>query len=196
MHEQTTESFTTTSKRAALAVATFGAFMGPFDSSVVTLALPSIGSDLGGNVVSLGWVATAYVLGLTLCVIPFGRLADIRGRRRIYALGVALFTLTSAICGLSPSLTTLIATRFFQGVAAAMMAGNSIALLSVVFPVNERGKALGINTAAVYVGLALGPSLGGFLVQNLGWRSVFFVNVPIGILVIPLALLKIQDEKI
>jgi len=196
MQERSSESFTATSRRAALAVATFGAFMGPFDGSVVTLALPSIGSDLGGNVVSLGWVATAYVLGLTICVIPFGRLADIRGRRRVYALGVALFTLTSAICGLSPSLTTLIATRFFQGVAAAMMAGNSIALLSAVFPVNERGKALGINTAAVYVGLALGPSLGGFLVQNLGWRSVFYVNVPIGILVIPLALFKIQDEKI
>ncbi len=196
MHEQATENFTATSKRAALAVATFGAFMGPFDGSVVTLALPSIGGDLGGNVVSLGWVATAYVLGLTICVIPFGRLADIRGRRRVYAVGVALFTLTSAICGLSPSLTTLITTRFFQGIAAAMMAGNSIALLSTVFPVNERGKALGINTAAVYVGLALGPSLGGFLVQNLGWRSVFFVNVPIGILVIPLTLLKIQDEKL
>jgi len=196
MHKQATENFTKTSKRAALAVATFGAFMGPFDGSVVTLALPSIGGDLGGNVVSLGWVATAYVLGLTICVIPFGRLADIRGRRRVYAVGVALFTMTSAICGLSPSLTALIATRFLQGVAAAMMAGNSIALLSTVFPVNERGKALGINTAAVYVGLALGPSLGGFLVENFGWRSVFFVNVPIGMLVIPLVLLKIQDERI
>jgi EmrB/QacA subfamily drug resistance transporter len=196
MHEQSIDNFTTTSKRAALAVATFGAFMSPFDGSVVTLALPSIGSDLGGNVISLGWVATAYVLGLTICVIPFGRLADIRGRRRIYALGVALFTLTSAICGVSPSLTTLIAMRFFQGVAAAMMAGNSIALLSAVFPVNERGKALGINTAAVYIGLALGPSLGGFLVQHLGWRSVFYVNVPIGIFVVPLALFKVQDEAI
>ena len=168
MHEQVPQSFTTTSKRAALAVARFCDFRSPFDGSVVTLALPSIGSDLGGDVVSLGWVATAYVLGLTICVIPFGRLADIRGRRRVYTLGVALFTLTSAICGLSPSLPTLIATRFFQGVAAAMMAGNSIPLLSAAFPVNERGKALGINTAAVYVGLAPGPSRGGFLVPNLG----------------------------
>jgi EmrB/QacA subfamily drug resistance transporter len=196
MHEESTEHFTTGSKRVALTVATFGAFMTPFDGSVVTLALPSIGRDLGGDVVSLGWVATAYVLGLTICVIPFGRLADIRGRGRVYALGVALFTLASAICGLSPSLDILIATRFVQGVAAAMMAGNSIALLTAVFPAKERGKVLGINTATVYVGLSVGPSLGGFLVENLGWRSVFYVNVPIGIIVVALALLKLQREKV
>jgi EmrB/QacA subfamily drug resistance transporter len=194
MNKASAENFTGTSKSAALAVATFGAFMTPFDGSVVTLALPSIGRDLGGSVVSLGWVATAYVLGLTICVIPFGRLADIRGRRLVYVLGVALFTLTSALCGLSLSLKVLIATRFFQGVAAAMMAGNSIALLTAIFPAHERGKALGINTAAVYVGLSVGPSLGGFLVETLGWRSVFYVNVPIGLAVIALALLKIQDE--
>jgi EmrB/QacA subfamily drug resistance transporter len=197
MHDESTVNFDTSSRRLiVLIVATFGAFMTPFDGSVVTLALPSIGRDLGGDVVSLGWVVTAYVLGLTICVLPFGRLADIRGRGRVYALGVALFTLASATCGLSPSLTSLIATRFVQGVAAAMMAGNSIALLTAVFPVNERGKVLGINTATVYIGLALGPSLGGFLVQNLGWRSVFYVNVPIGLLIVPLALLKIRDEKI
>ena len=175
-------------------VATFGAFMTPFDGSVVTLALPSIGKDLGGTVVTLGWVATAYVLGLTICVIPFGRLADIRGRGRIYAVGVSLFTLASALCGLSPSLNVLIANRFLQGVGAAMMAGNSIALLTAVFPANERGKVLGINTATVYVGLSVGPSLGGLLVEYLGWRSAFFVNVPIGIIVIVLALLKLPRE--
>jgi EmrB/QacA subfamily drug resistance transporter len=195
MHTESTENFTTTSKRVTLAVATFGAFMTPFDGSVVTLALPSIGRDLGGNVVSLGWVATAYVLGLTICVIPFGRLADIRGRGRVYALGVALFTLASASCGLAPSLNSLIAMRFIQGVAAAMMAGNSIALLTSVFPANERGKVLGINTATVYVGLSVGPSLGGFLVEYLGWRSVFYVNVPIGTAVVLLALFKLQREK-
>lgn len=191
-----TEGFTTTSKRAALAVATFGAFMTPFDGSVVNLALPSIGRELGGDVVSLGWITTAYVLGLTICVIPFGRLADIRGRRLVYVLGVALFTLASAVCGFSSSLTSLIATRFIQGVAAAMMAGNSIALLTTVFPAKERGKALGINTAAVYIGLALGPSIGGFLVESLGWRSVFYVNVPIGMGVIVLALLKIPADAV
>lgn len=190
------QGFTTTSKRIALTVATFGAFMTPFDGSVVTLALPAIGGDLGGDVVSLGWVATAYVLGLTICVIPFGRLADIRGRKGVYAFGVALFTITSVMCGLSPSLNFLIAARFVQGVAAAMMAGNAIALLSSVFPPHERGKALGINTATVYVGLALGPSLGGFLVEAVGWRSVFYVNVPFGMVVVPLTLFKIQAEEV
>lgn len=144
----------------------------------------------------MSFITTAYVLGLTICVIPFGRLADIRGRRLVYVLGVALFTLASAVCRFSSSLTSLIATRFIQGVAAAMMAGNSIALLTTVFPAKERGKALGINTAAVYIGLALGPSIGGFLVESLGWRSVFYVNVPIGMGVIVLALLKIPADAV
>jgi EmrB/QacA subfamily drug resistance transporter len=195
MQREAPENLSTTSKRVVLTVATFGAFMTPFDGSVVTLALPSIGKELGGDVVSLGWVATSYVLGLTICVIPFGRLADIRGRGRIYALGVALFTLASVLCGLVPSLRALIAARFVQGVAAAMMAGNSIALLASIFPAHERGKVLGINTATVYIGLSVGPSLGGFLVQNLGWRSVFFVNVPVGIIVVALALLKLPRER-
>ena len=188
------ESFTIASKRAALAVATFGAFMTPFDGSVVNLALPSIGREFGSNVVALGWIATAYVLGLTICVIPFGRLADIRGRRRIYVVGVALFTAASAACGFAFSLTTLIAARFVQGVASAMMAGNSIALLTTIFPPRERGKALGIHTAAVYIGLSLGPSVGGFLVESLGWRSVFYVNLPIGAGVIALALTKVPRD--
>src|SRR5438874_5272917 len=196
MQQVATENFTRTSKRVALIVATFGSFLTPFDGSVVTLALPSIGKDLGGNVISLGWIATAYVLGLTICVIPFGRTADIRGRGRIYAIGVGLFTLASALCGLAPSLNGLIAMRILQGVAAAMMAGNSIALLTSVFPTNERGKVLGINTGTVYIGLSVGPSLGGFLVQHLGWRSAFFVNVPIGIIVVLLALFKLQRETI
>lgn len=196
MQRESTEPVSNTAKRIVLIVATFGSFMTPFDGSVVTLALPTIGRDLGGDVVSLGWVATAYVLGLTICVIPFGRLADIRGRGRIYALGVGLFTFASALCSLAPSLYALIATRFIQGVAAAMMAGNSIALLTSVFPPNERGKVLGINTGTVYIGLSVGPSLGGFLVEHFGWRSVFYVNVPIGTVVVLLALFKLQREKI
>jgi len=194
MAPETAQTITRSSKRIALIVATFGSFMTPFDGSVVTLALPSIGRDLGGDVVTLGWAATAYVLGLTVCVIPFGRLADIRGRGRIYSLGVGLFTCASALCGLAPSLPVLIAMRVLQGVSAAMMAGNSIALLTSVFPANERGKVLGINTATVYVGLSVGPSLGGLLVQHLGWRSVFYVNVPIGAVVVLLALFKLKRE--
>jgi len=196
MQHVSAEPVSNTAKRIVLIVATFGSFMTPFDGSVVTLALPTIGKDLGGDVVSLGWVATAYVIGLTICVIPFGRLADIRGRGRIYALGVGLFTFASLLCSLAPSLNALIATRFIQGVAAAMMAGNSIALLTGVFPASERGKVLGINTGTVYVGLSVGPSLGGFLVEHFGWRSVFYVNVPIGTVVVLLALFKLQREKI
>jgi EmrB/QacA subfamily drug resistance transporter len=188
------EPFTTAAKRAALAVATFGAFMTPFDGSVVNLALPTIGHAFHSDVVALGWIATSYVLGLTISVIPFGRLADIRGRRSIYVIGVALFTVASAFCGFSFSLGSLIAARFVQGVAAAMMAGNSIALLTTIFPPHERGKALGIQTAAVYIGLSLGPSVGGFLVESLGWRSVFYVNVPIGAGVIALALTKVPRD--
>src|SRR5262249_4668412 len=134
------ESHTKASKRAALAVATFGAFMTPFDGSVVNLALPTIAHEFQSDVVALGWIATSYVLALTICVIPCGRLADIRGRRLICVIGVALFTTASAFCGLAFSLASLIAARFVQGVAAAMMAGNSIALLTSIFPAQERGK--------------------------------------------------------
>ncbi|MEM3832103.1 MAG: MFS transporter [Thermoprotei archaeon] len=188
-------SFSHTSKIIVLIVATFASFMTPFDSSIVNLAIPSIGKDLGGNIELLGWIPIAYLMALSIFFIPFGRLADIHGRKLIFVLGISTFVEGSLACSLSPSLPLLIAFRFIQGLGSAMMGGTAIALITSVFPPGERGKALGINTAAVYVGLSLGPPLGGFLVQYLGWRSIFYVNIPIGIIVIILTLIKIHEKN-
>lgn len=189
-------SFSYASKIIVLIVATFASFMTPFDSSVVNLAIPSIGNDLGGNLELLGLIPIAYLIALSIFFIPFGRLADMYGRKLIFILGVSVFVLGSLACSLSQSLPTLIVNRFIQGLGSAMMGGTAVALITSVFPPGERGKALGINTAAVYTGLSLGPSLGGFLIHYLGWRSIFYVNVPIGITVIILTLIKIRGENI
>ena len=168
--------------------------MSPFDGSVVTIAIPSIASSINLGLESAVWIPLAYLLLLTLLLINVGRLADLHGRKRFYILGFAVFTVGSILCGLSTTASQLIGFRALQGSGAAFIAANSTAIVTDVFPREGRGKALGINTMAVYTGLTVGPILGGILVQNFGWRSIFFVNVPIGILVITLVILKLRQN--
>jgi EmrB/QacA subfamily drug resistance transporter len=170
--------------------------MSPFDGSVVTVAIPSIASSIKLSLEGAVWVPLAYLLLLTVLLINAGRLADLHGRKRFYVLGFATFTIGSALCGVSTTNLQLISFRALQGVGAAFVASNSTAIVTDAFPTEGkgRGRALGINTMAVYVGLMVGPVLGGVLVQNFGWRSIFFVNVPIGILVITLAGLKLKQN--
>jgi EmrB/QacA subfamily drug resistance transporter len=177
-----------------LLVTTIGAFMSPFDGSVVTIAIPSIASSIKLGLESAVWIPLAYLLFLTLLLINVGRLADLHGRKRFYTFGFALFTVGSILCGLSTSDVQLISFRALQGIGAAFIAANSTAIVTDVFRTEGRGGALGINTMAVYSGLTVGPVLGGFLVQAFGWRSIFFVNVPIGILVITLVTLKLRQN--
>lgn len=184
----TNEAMSIGNKWVVLAVSTFGAFMVPFDSSVVTLAIPSIGGELGGDLALLSWVPVATLLSMTSLVLVFGRLADLKGRRRLYSMGIATFTGASFACAISSSIYQLIAIRAIQGIGASMISGNSEAFIVSAFPLRERGRALGINTTAVYSGISLGPSLGGFLIGNLGWRSVFYVNIPLGAIVMLLLL--------
>jgi EmrB/QacA subfamily drug resistance transporter len=168
--------------------------MSPFDGSVVTVAIPSIASSIKLGLESAVWIPLAYLLLLTVLLINVGRLADLHGRKRFYTLGFAIFTVGSVLCGLSTTDVQLISFRALQGAGAAFIAANSTAIVTDVFPREGRGKALGINTMAVYVGLMVGPVLGGILVQNFGWRSIFFVNVPIGILVITLVSLRLKQN--
>jgi len=168
--------------------------MSPFDGSVVTIAIPSIASSINLSLEAAVWIPLAYLLLLTLLLINVGRLADLHGRKRFYTLGFALFTVGSILCALSTSDLQLISFRAVQGVGAAFIAANSTAIVTDVFPTEGRGRALGINTMAVYTGLTVGPVLGGFLVEVFGWRSIFFVNVPIGILVITLVTLKLRQN--
>jgi len=176
-------------------VTTIGAFMAPFDGSIVTIAIPSIASSMTLGLETVVWIALSYLLVLTVLLINAGRLADLRGRKRSYMLGFVVFTAASALCGASASGFQLILFRALQGSGAALIASNSPAIVTESFQSWERGKALGINAMAVYIGLMAGPVIGGVLVQNFGWRSVFYVNVPIGILVVGLASLKLRERR-
>ena len=181
-------------KTTALLVATIASFLTPFLGAALNVALPAIGTDLGADAILLNLTATIYLLATAIFLLPFGRLADIVGRKKIFNYGLILFTISSAAGAVSPDIYTLIVSRVFQGIGSAMIFGTGIAIISSVFPPGERGKALGINVAAVYTGLSAGPFVGGLLTQYFGWRSVFWTLVPIGIISIILLHLKLKGE--
>ena len=183
-----------TSKRLVLIVATMASFLFPFMGSAVNIALPVLGKELSLDAVTLGWIATAYLLSSAAFLVPFGRIADIYGRKKIFTCGIAIFTVSSLFSGISSSAAMLISFRVLQGVGGAMLAGTAVALLTTVFPASERGKVLGINVAATYLGLSLGPVLGGVLTQHLGWRSIFFLSALLGLAVIGIVLWKLKGE--
>ncbi|NYT08269.1 MAG: MFS transporter, partial [Methanomicrobiales archaeon] len=182
------------SSRIALFIAILAGFMTPFDLSAVNIALPAIGSQFSMDAVSLSWVSTAYLLASAVFLVPFGRLADIHGRKKIFGIGLSIFTLSSLALVFSPTSLTLIILRFAQGAGAALIFGTAVAILSSVTPPQERGRAIGIYTTAVYSGLSLGPFFGGLLTGYFGWHSIFLVNVPIGIFAIWLVVRKLQGE--
>jgi len=181
-------------KRITLFVVTLAAFLTPFDGSSVNIALPSIGKEFSMDAISLGWVATAYLLASAMFLVPLGRVADIYGRKRLFTLGILIFTAASFSMVLCTSGTMLIFLRIVQGVGSAMIFGTGVALLTSVFPAQERGRALGINVAAAYLGLSVGPFLGGLLTTHFGWRSIFLVNVPLGLTAIVLISFKLKEE--
>jgi EmrB/QacA subfamily drug resistance transporter len=183
-----------TGKRAVLLVATTASFLYPFILSAVNIALPTIGKELSLDAVMLGWIATAYLLSSATFLVPFGRIADIYGRKKIFTCGIVVLALSSFLSGMANSATMLISCRVFQGVGGAMLAGTAVALLATVFPAKERGKALGINVAATYLGLSLGPVLGGILTHHLGWRSIFFLSALLGLAIIGVVLWKLKGE--
>ncbi|PJB50246.1 MAG: MFS transporter [Chloroflexi bacterium CG_4_9_14_3_um_filter_45_9] len=182
------------SKRTALLIATLSSFLTPFMSSSVNIALPTIASEFAMNAVVLSWVATSYLLAAAMFLIPFGRIADIYGRKRIFVYGILIYTVSSLLSAISTSAIMLISFRILQGIGSAMIFGTGVAILTSVFPLGERGKALGINVAAVYLGLSLGPFLGGFLTQHFGWRSIFLANVPLGLIIIAFTFWKLKGE--
>ena len=181
-------------KRAALAASTAAAFLTPLMASSVNIALPSIGREFSMDALSLSWIATSAVLAAAIFLVPFGRLADIYGRRKIFIFGITTFTLFSFFSGIAPNGTVLIISRSFQGVGASMIFGTGVAMLTSAYPLAERGRVLGINVAATYVGLSLGPFIGGFLTQHLGWRSLFYMNAVLGLCIIVLVLLRLKTE--
>ena len=184
----------TASKRSVLFLATLSSFINPFFGSATQIALPAIAKDFHMDAVLLSWVATSYILATVISLVPFGRLADIYGRKRIFLYGYILFAAASLLCGLATSAPMLIFFRVLQGIGSAMHFATGIAILISVYPPQQRGRVLGITVAAVYTGLSLGPFLGGLLTEYLTWRSVFLMPVPLGVLVIALVLWKIRTE--
>ncbi len=181
-------------KRSALTIATVSSFLGPFMGSSINIALPEIGHYFSMNAVTLGWVATSYLLTAAICLVPFGKISDIYGRKKIYTTGIIIYTLSSLFCAVSFSSASLIVSRAIQGIGSAMIFSTGMVILTSVFPPNERGKAFGISVASTYLGLSLGPFLGGIMTEHLGWRSIFWMNVPAGAFLILLVVLLLKGE--
>jgi len=167
-----------------LALTSVGAFMAPLDVSIVSVAIPKMVPALGMSFGASLWIHASYLLAMAVMLIPLGRLADERGRVHYYLGGIALFTLGSLGAALSPNGTVLILSRIVQGSGAALLSATSAAIIATAFPAKERGKAIGINIMAIYLGLSLGPPLGGFLVDQFGWAWIFLINIPIGLAVL------------
>ncbi len=183
-----------TTKQIALFIALLAGFLTPFDLSAVNIALPSIGSEFSMDAIEMGWIATAYLLAAGVFLVPFGRIGDIWGRKKVFLAGLFIFTLASVLLVFSTSTLMIILVRVLQGFGGAMIFGTTVAILTSVVPANERGRVLGIYTTAVYIGLSAGPFLGGILTAWFGWRSIFFINIPVGIFAICLVLLLLKEE--
>ncbi|MDQ1332719.1 MAG: hypothetical protein QG576_754 [Bacteroidota bacterium] len=181
-------------KQSVMIVAAFAAFLTPFLGSAVNLALPAIGKDLHANAISLSWIISSFILASAIFLLPFGRLGDIIGRKKVFMCGIILFTISTLLIVFSWDITSLILFRILQGFSSAMIFGTSLAIITSVFPQGERGRAMGINIFAVYLGLSSGPVIGGFLTESLGWRSIFAFLVPLGLFSIYLIHKKIKTE--
>ena len=181
-------------KLSALIIASISSFLTPFMISSVNIALPAVGKEFQTDAVVLSWVATSYLLAASVALVPFGKLADIYGRKKIFLIGQIIVTITSLLAAISVSASMLIVVRILQGVGGAMVFATSIAILTSVYPPQERGRVLGIAVAAVYIGLSCGPFFGGWLTQHFSWRSIFIVNIPLGVSIICLVVWKLKGE--
>jgi EmrB/QacA subfamily drug resistance transporter len=182
-------------RRWVLVTVGVGTFMSALDGSVVNTILPLLARELGTGVAGIEWVTTVYLLVVSGLLLGVGRLGDLRGHKRIYVGGFVLFVLGSALCGLAPTAPALVGLRVVQAVGAAMLYATAPAILTAAFPPERRGRALGALGTFTYLGLTAGPSLGGWLADALGWRAVFYINVPVGALAIALALRVIADDR-
>lgn len=179
---------------AVLVIAALSSFLTPFMGSATTVALPAIGEEFAMSAVALSWVATAYIAASATFLLPLGRLADIHGRKRLFLIGILTDAVSSFCLAVAPSAEQLLAFRAVQGLGGAMIFCTSMAILLSVIPAAERGRALGINVAAVYAGLSMGPVLGGLLTHYCGWRSIFVFTCACGLVTFALAAWKLEGE--
>jgi EmrB/QacA subfamily drug resistance transporter len=183
-----------TTKLSALIIASTSAFLTPFMVSAINIALPAIGKEFKADAVILSWVATSYLLAAAVGMVPFGRLADIYGRKKIFLWGQIFLLIASLLSAIAVSAPMLVVFRIFQGIATAMVFATGIAILTSAYPPEERGNVLGIVVAAVYIGLSSGPFFGGWLTQLFSWRSIFLFNCLFGAFIILLIFFKLKGE--
>ncbi|MFH1176810.1 MAG: MFS transporter [Acidobacteriota bacterium] len=170
-------------------------FLTPFMGASLNVAIPTIGRDLGASAVSLNWIVTAYLIAPAALLLPCGRIADLAGRKRLFIAGALVQAVFSAGCAIAPSAASLIVFRALQGIGGAISFATGVAMLVSAFPPAERGRVLGISTAAVYAGLSLGPVLGGVITQHLGWRVIFLLGAALGVLVAALTAAAVPGER-
>ena len=169
--------------------------MSVVDHGSVLVALPDIEGHFGTDLPTVQWVIVGYALAISVLLLPMGRLGDIMGRKEVYIGGLAIFVLAAAVAGFSPNLEMLIGAKVIQGIGSAMIQGNGMAILISAFSGAERGKALGTHLSVVGAGAITGPAVGGFLVSALGWRAVFLVNVPVGLVTIAVTSLVLSGGQ-
>jgi len=183
-------------KVVLMAITMTSNFFNPLMGAAVNVALPKIGNDFSLNAMQLSWVTMAYLLASAIFLVPFGKIGDMIGRKRIFLYGNIVFFFATLLCAISTSGNFLIVSRLIQGMGSAMMFSTSMAIVISAFPPQERGKVIGLNVAAVYVGLSAAPILGGILTQIVGWRSIFYCSAIVSVFVISAIILKIKAEWI
>lgn len=181
-------------QRITLAMVLLNAFTTPLMLSAVNVALPSIAADLSMNAVLLSWVPMAYLMSSAMFVLIFGRIADMVGRKRIFLIGTCGVIITSLIAAFAVNGTMLIAARFLQGVSAAMLYATQVAIVSSVFPPAKRGQAIGLTVSTIYLGLTIGPLIGGYVIDVFDWRASFMVHIPLAIVVLAIGLFYVKGE--
>ena len=182
------------SKKQVSLIIAIASFLAPFMISATNIALPSIQAEFAAKAVTLSWVDTSYLMSTAVFLEPAGKIADLYGRKKLFMLGIIIFTLASLFSAFVPAIHWLIGMRILQGMGGSIVMTTAVAILTSVFPPQERGKALGINVSMVYIGLASGPTLGGLLTAHLGWRSIFYMPVPLGVIIILLTLYCLKGE--
>jgi EmrB/QacA subfamily drug resistance transporter len=178
-----------------LFILVLGTFMGALDSTIVILAFPDIASSLGSNLATTIWIILVYLLILAVTTTPFGRIGDIYGRSRIFNSGFAIFTIGSALCGLSTTIHYLILFRGIQAIGGSLLQSNGGAIIADIFPVEERGKAFGYNSMGWTIGSMVGIVLGGVITTFVGWEYIFFINIPVGVVAVLMGLIYLKDVK-
>ncbi len=181
-------------QRITLGMVLLNALMTPLMLSAVNVALPAIASDLAMSAVLLSWVQMAYLMASAMFVLVFGRIADMTGRKRLFLAGTASVILTSLLAAFATDAIMLIAARFLQGIATAMLYATQVAIVSSIFPPQRRGRAIGLTVAMIYLGLTIGPLLGGVLVDHFGWRAAFLVHIPLAVAVLFIGFCFVKGE--